>query len=649
MKHQTVSFGTRTFEVYTVNTVVLGTGAAGYNAADRLYQYGQTDVVIVTEGVFAGTSRNTGSDKQTYYKLSLSSGEMDSVLNMARSYFAGQCVDGDTALCEAALSAQCFLKLVELGVPFPKNRYGEYIGYQTDHATSRRATSAGPYTSKWMTRCLQQAVQAKHIETMDHLQAIRILTRNDTVCGLLCLDTQSREYVLFSCTNLVLATGGPAEIYADSVYPLSQMGASGLAFEVGVEGQNLTEWQYGLASVAPRWNVSGTFMQCLPRFISTDQSGNDPREFLTDFFRDRGRMLSMIFLKGYQWPFDVSKVAQGSSIIDLLVYQEKYIKDRRVFLDFTQNPNQIPIDFDSLIPEANCYLSQAGACFGTPIERLLHMNEPAVGFYQDHNVDLRRDLLEIALCAQHNNGGLSVDRWWQTNKEGLFAVGEVSGTHGVYRPGGSALNAGQVGSTRAAQYIAAHGTRDPMDPQQLAQQCGDQVLDLIALGEHALRGGESNLVQLWNRLRHRMSCVGASIRNVEEIHRLREELQALLANFGDQVIIDGPSQLAGYYRLREMVICQLTYLSAMEDYAAVRGVSRGSALYTNEAGDLPYGTLPELFRFLPDDGSYAHMIQQVHWSEGGCRCHWRPVRPIPEEDDFFENVWRTYRENQSVY
>ena len=47
---------------------------------------------------------------------------------MAETLFAGRCVDGDIALCEAALSTQYFLKLVELGVPFPRNRYGEYIG-----------------------------------------------------------------------------------------------------------------------------------------------------------------------------------------------------------------------------------------------------------------------------------------------------------------------------------------------------------------------------------------------------------------------------------------------------------------------------------------------------------------------------------------
>ena len=96
----------------TYNTAVVGTGAAGFNAADRLCQYGQTDVVMVTEGVNMGTSRNTGSDKQTYYKLTLSGGGPDSVREMAQTMFDGLCVVGDLALCESSWSSLSFMRLV---------------------------------------------------------------------------------------------------------------------------------------------------------------------------------------------------------------------------------------------------------------------------------------------------------------------------------------------------------------------------------------------------------------------------------------------------------------------------------------------------------------------------------------------------------
>ncbi len=63
---------------------MVGTGAAGLNAASRLKQYGVNDIAIIAEQVNAGTSRNTGSDKQTYYKLSLAGKDEDSVLKSCR-------------------------------------------------------------------------------------------------------------------------------------------------------------------------------------------------------------------------------------------------------------------------------------------------------------------------------------------------------------------------------------------------------------------------------------------------------------------------------------------------------------------------------------------------------------------------------------
>lgn len=640
-------------KIFEYNTVIVGTGAAGLNAADRLHGFGQKDIAIVTENVNAGTSRNTGSDKQTYYKLTLSGHDGDSVGELAQTLFNGRCVDGDIALAEASLSAQCFLKLVDLGVPFPVSRYGEYVGYKTDHDPRRRATSAGPLTSRLMTEALERSVRSRNIKIFDGYQVISILTGGGKLKGLLCLDLdhvqyKAKRFAAFSCKNVIYATGGPAGIYADSVYPLGHYGASGIAFEAGATGKNLTEWQYGLASVKPRWNVSGTYMQALPRFISTAPDGTDEREFLPDFFHDECKMLSMVFLKGYEWPFDVRKAAPGSSIIDILVYMECCMKGRRVFLDFRSNPLGRDIDFGNLRREAAEYLEKAGAAFGTPIERLLHMNSPAVDFYRSQGVDLAEEPLEIALCAQHNNGGLSIDRWWQTDIEGFFAAGEVSGSHGVYRPGGSALNAGQAGSTRAARFIASNREGAPEDIDKFWAAISDKASEVTALCD-LVTGGVSNVSEIWDNAAGRMSRVGAAIRDCGGIRRAIGEIKKELDNFPGMVKISDAAELPKVYRLYDMLICQYVYLSAMADYAEQGGKSRGSALYTDTAGKRPDESLPDIFRFTLDDASGRDLIQETKFTDGRCRFHWRKRRQIPREDDFFENVWRSYRENGNVY
>ena len=635
-----------TLSFLTYDAIVIGTGAAGYNAACRIAQQGEKSVAIVTEGILTGTSRNTGSDKQTYYKLGLSGDSPDSVRKMAQNLFAGGSVDGDNALCEAALSARCFLNLCELGVPFPVNRYGEYVGYKTDHDPFERATSAGPLTSKFMTEALEKQANALQIPVFDNLLAVEILQDENGVCGLLCLHTKTAEFIVFRTPNVILATGGPAGIYADSVYPGCHTGTSSLAINAGAKMQNMTEWQYGLASIAPRWNVSGTYMQVLPRFVSIDENGVE-YEFLAEYFTDIYQALSLVFLKGYQWPFDSKKVLEGSSVIDLLVYRECVLKGRRVYLDFTKNPFSLQqIEYDKLIPEAREYLEKAQACFGTPIQRLEKMNAPAIELYAGKGLDITKKYLEIALCAQHNNGGVAVDKWWQTCVTGLFAAGECAGTHGVTRPGGSALNAGQVGSLRAATYVCANA-RTCIDEDNFLT-IANQALAKQKTFVDSLFQNQANVQNQTAQAMRRMSDDGGAIRNATQLERAIEQTKRALENFKTQIGVSKKEEIYKAYKLKDIYTVQLITLYAMLNFARTIGKTRGSALYCDENGQLREG-LNELFRFSLEDGATFAKVQEIAFVNGECQATWRDVRPMPESNDFFENVWRQYRENKNVY
>ena len=368
------------------NTIVVGSGAAALSAAERLSTLG-VDAAIVTEGINKGTSRNTGSDKQTYYKLTLSGNVPDSPADMAADLFAGQCVDGDVALCEAALSTRAFLRLCELGVPFPVNRYGEFVGYKTDHDPRARATSAGPLTSRLMTEALERAVKARGVPVYDGFLAVRILKdEHGAAAGVLALGPDG-AFARFAARNVVWATGGPAGIYENTVYPAGHFGMSGAPLMAGALGRNLTEWQYGLASVHPRWNVSGTYMQVLPRFFSVDEAGQE-YDFLQEAFESPADCLLRVFLKGYEWPFDCRKAELLPPSICSCT--GKHEKKRRVFLDYRANPYGGELDFSILPTEAREYLENAGALFGKPIGRLLHMNAPAYELYRSKGVDLAR-------------------------------------------------------------------------------------------------------------------------------------------------------------------------------------------------------------------------------------------------------------------
>ena len=541
-----------------------------------------------------GTSRNTGSDKQTYYKLSLCGSEGDSVREMADTLYSGGGVMGEHALCEAAYSTRCFMRLVELGVPFPTNEYGEYAGYKTDHDPRTRATSCGPLTSKYMTEALEKSVRSKGIEILDFQRVIRILTEDGHVTGIACVHTVTGDVSVIACQNVILCTGGPACIYQNTVYPESQHGGTGLAIEAGATLSNMEEWQYGMASTQFRWNLSGTYQQVLPRYVSIDSDGHE-KEFLYDALGVDS--LGLIFLKGYQWPFDTRKI-DGSSRIDLLVAEE-IKKGNRVFLDFAKNPRGLEKGFGVLPKEAYDYLDRSGVLFGTPIERLAKMNIGAIELYADHGIDLCSEYLEIAVCAQHCNGGVAVDENWQSDVNGLYVAGEAAGTFGVYRPGGSALNSTQVGSLRAAEHIARKK---------------DDARSAPTYTLPTLQYGHATISEIRNELQAQMSRIADFDRSTEGMRDLFEKVSKRCDEFFETVTIEDPSQMAELFKLYDMVLTQRSVLSAMicsaeeigthgsafvdrkPDRCAAkretRTLTRGAAYYLETISELPQ---PELW------------------------------------------------------
>ncbi|HOK94673.1 MAG TPA: FAD-binding protein, partial [Anaerohalosphaeraceae bacterium] len=450
MKKKCIISG-QTVRHYFFNTVIVGTGAAGLNCAKRLYelmdQKGFPEphqrIALVTAGIGLGASRMSGSDKQTYYKTGTSPYVPDCAERFAQALTAGGCCHGDLALAEAVGSLGSFYALAEAGVPFPTNAMGSFIGYKTDNDPSERAASAGPETSRFMCECLERIVRRYGIAIYENQEAADLLTvgtgTDKRIVGLAAVsktNTAPAEWELsvFYCENLVLAAGGPGGLYQTSVYPPGQIGLHGIALRAGLAAENLTESQFGLASIRFRWNVSGTYMQAIPRFFSTDANGGGEKDFLADFFPTKEAMASAIFLKGYQWPFDAQRVeAHQSSLIDLLVLGQMH-NGRRVFLDFRRNPMD-PFRPDKLESEALAYLTAAGALQQLPIERLEKMNPPAVEIFRRHGIDLASVPLEVAVCAQHNNGGFAVNHWWESNIPHTFVIGEMAGTHGIRRPG----------------------------------------------------------------------------------------------------------------------------------------------------------------------------------------------------------------------
>lgn len=598
--------------------IIIGSGAAGYNAADSLFSFGVKNIALITENRLSGTSRNTGSDKQTYYKISLCSPEKDSVYDMAESYLGGGSMDGDVALTESANSARCFYKLIELGVDFPENEYGEFVGYKTDHDPKRRATSVGPYTSKLMTEALERAVQKKGVEIIEGRRAVKLAVKDNAVAGIIALDIKSGAFEKYAADSVILATGGPAGVYENSVYPHCHTGSSSLAAEAGASFSNLGEWQYGIASEGFRWNLSGTYQQALPRYVSAGNDGE--REFLGGYMQN---VQDNVFLKGYQWPFSAEKI-DGSSAVDLAVFNEIYGKKRTVSMDFTRNSY---CGEEGLSEEAKSYLSKSGFKGATPYERLVSVNPEAAEVYRKNGLDLQRDKIPVNVCAQHCNGGVEIDCNYMSSVAGLYAAGEAAGVFGVQRPGGSALNSCMVSSMRAARHISLR-KRHAFSVGEKEKILAGALAETENFAAGLKHGGIKNFR---GECRKFFSENFSFVRDIGKMEKGVKILKSRLRLYPEE---NGAADLLSAFVDYDMLIMQNMIAAAML-YSARRAGSRGSCVAIEGGAIVGENTVCRKKVF------QTRLIGGVG---GDIICSERPVRPVPDADEWFESVWRKHKE-----
>ncbi|MHC4616646.1 MAG: FAD-binding protein [Planctomycetota bacterium] len=673
---ETRKIASQTVRFHRYSTVIVGAGAAGMNCAVHLCEFmaqkgvedAQDRVTVVTGGLGFGASRMSGSDKQTYYKMGTSCEMADSAEEFAKTLTAAGCCHGDLALAEAIGSLREFYHLVQAGVPFPHDPMGSYVGYKTDHDPYERATSAGPKTSKYMSECLEKQVRSYGIRIHDHREVAELLTvgEGDTkrIIGVVTIDKKKltgehHAINVYLCKNLVLAAGGPGELYKTSVYPKGQLGIHGIALKAGLAAENLTESQFGLASIKFRWNVSGSYCQVIPRIFSTDADGDSQRDFLTDFFPTMNKMATSIFLKGYQWPFDPQRIENlRSSLIDILVFDETE-SGRRVFMDFTRNPRgsdlMTAFDVNALEPEACEYLQKTGTLQATPIERLAHLNPLAIDVYKENGIDLCSEPLEIAVCAQHNNGGFAVDKWWQSNIPRTFVIGEMAGTHGVKRPGGSALNAGQVGGLRAAEYITNVYDLETPDYTNSHDEIDRQLNAFIAnLRRHGRSSGLA-AKEVVRRIQNRMTASAAHIRQLSDARKALAEAVEDYKQIQNQGLKSKKAKdIISAIQAEHLALTGVAYLKAIVELLEQDSGSRGSHLVLAEDGTEIHPAIMNTstgksLKFKPENNTLRNSILRIKYdpqADDLFVCESIPVRQAPTDRKAFEPAWQDYRDGE---
>jgi succinate dehydrogenase/fumarate reductase flavoprotein subunit len=334
----------------------------------------------------------------------------------------------------------------------------------------------------------------------------------------------------------------------------------------------------------------------------------------------------------------------GSSLVDLAISSET-AAGRRVFMDFNRNPLSVPGDLpfslERLDEDVRDYLGKAGADQDMPIDRLKHMNPLAIELYRRYKIDIAEEPLEFAVNNQHMNGGIMVDTWGRSSLGGCYAVGEAAGTHGVTRPGGAALNAGQVFGTRAAEHISASGRAKRSAAEDIADIAEAGIADLLAV----LRTESPLTVKsIRSQVQARMSEKAGIICNQEGVGRALIEARKL----NDEIHANGiaygrAAEAVRGVQWRHMALVSEAVLSALDFFIRNGGGSRGARAICDAKGEsLPLARSGPLqdYRFRKE--REAHRKEQIVVRLDGdeIRLSTRPNRTLDESaKSFFERDW----------
>jgi succinate dehydrogenase / fumarate reductase, flavoprotein subunit len=319
-------------------------------------------------------------------------------------------------------------------------------------------------------------------------------------------------------------------------------------------------------------------------------------------------------------------------------------------MDFTRNPQAVPGDLpfslDRLDADVLAYLGENDALLATPIERLRRMNPLSIELYRRYRKDLTRQALPFNVNNQHMNGGVAVDIWGQSSLPGCYAIGETAGTHGVTRPGGAALNAGQVLAIRCAAHIRAHlDARPSTAGPEVCVRPAEARLERIREG---LRNAQGLTIEAVRRdIQARMSDRAGFVCRASEVAEALREAEALTDAVRRRgIAIPDVSKIADAALWSQMALTSQAVLLALQHYIARGGGSRGARVLCSPSGtEVPATRLGplEAFRFLAEREADRHAQIRVRYEDGRLGVRDTALRDLERlEGISFEKHWTLF-------
>jgi L-aspartate oxidase len=319
-------------------------------------------------------------------------------------------------------SQQVIHKLAQIGMPFTTaSSSGQWHLTQEGGHTHRRIVHVEDATGKALHDCLIATCRARdNITFFEHWIALDLIDDGQQILGARFIDTQTNRIASIYARKTVLATGGASRAYRYSTNPDVASG-DGIAMA----------WRAGCRVTNCEFN----------QFHPTCLYHPTARLLLTEAIRGEGGLLRLKdgtrFMPHYH---PQAELAPRDIVARAIDTEMKRTGEPCVFLDISHAD-------DTFI----------AARFPTLLQQCLH-----------YGFDMRKEPLPIVPAAHYTCGGVMTDRQGLTDRDNLYAIGEVawSGLHGANRLASNSLLECLVFSEQAAHHLSQSLRAHPVSDQQ---------------------------------------------------------------------------------------------------------------------------------------------------------------------------------------
>lgn len=570
-------------DIRRTGTIVLGDSEAALRATLELQQNGVEDLILVTPD--RSHDAYQPADSHYWHEQTLDD-DLDTM-------------DGDIVLAleterEAALSY-----LVTLGAEVSEREEGLYIERAAD--------------GKTVQELLLQKVKDSNIEIYERYQVLRFLVAKKHINGVFLLNRDPKEgqvsYKVLLADNVVVGTGEPTSVYSNTTYMSERSATYGLAVLAGAKVKNAAEWRFGLSVKAFPLKLTRAFMSVLPRIYSVDKDGRE-HDFLTTAW-PLDDVCQKMLLKADHWAFDVRQI-ESAGAIDLLIKTEED-RGRGVFVDYRENLSH-DFSLDKLTGEISRALKAAGAMQETPVERLRKLDENAYQACLANGIDLEKEPLAVHTAAGHHIGGLTIDEWWQTSFEGLYAVGEAAAVYGADHEFGK-LSAGQIGAIRAARHIAEKRNKG-ITKNHIDRPMRDLVREFIRYAKAAVDNKGKLADEFEDELREKLNRFAMLIREKSALQSLNNTLRRAMSAFDTLRIRRIEDQGDLIHMLNTWYAQAALVFASLDLFESETSGGIGAVYYDGSTACLT-------------EQAEEMVVQEIWLADGKFESEWRELRPLP--------------------